>query len=111
MKKWFLVILYIAFILGLSSIPGKEIKILPQWRGADKAGHALLYTGLGYILERTTTPFCAIVLGFGVGALDENYQRFTPGRDTSKYDWMADAVGILLGISIARVWRKRKSRS
>jgi VanZ family protein len=36
-----------------------------------------------------------VVTGATVGALDEAYQRSTPGRISSIYDWLADVAGII----------------
>jgi VanZ family protein len=40
------------------------------------------------------------------GALIEVAQMFVPGRTASLADVVADAVGIALGLVLARVWRR-----
>jgi VanZ family protein len=37
-----------------------------------------------------------------LGALDEQVQRLAPGRDVSVADWMADILGISLGLFLRR---------
>jgi VanZ family protein len=38
------------------------------------------------------------IVGVAVyGALDEWHQSFTPGRDMSVYDWLADVAGAVIG--------------
>jgi VanZ family protein len=37
-----------------------------------------------------------------LGALDEQSQRLSPGRDVSVRDWFADILGISLGLILRR---------
>jgi VanZ family protein len=39
-----------------------------------------------------------VALGASVGALDEVYQSYVPGREMSVYDWYADIIGVTLGL-------------
>jgi VanZ family protein len=40
-----------------------------------------------------------------LGALDEQSQRLSPGRDVSMLDWLADILGVSLGIVVRRRFR------
>jgi VanZ family protein len=40
-----------------------------------------------------------------LGALDEQSQRLSPGRDVSMLDWLADILGVSLGIAVRRRFR------
>ena len=73
--------------------------------GSDKLAHGGLYLILGLCLgwgKRSTgssLPWVMILLiGVGYGALDEWHQNFVPGRDVSVGDWVADGVGVVLGL-------------
>jgi len=40
----------------------------------------------------------ALFIGLAYGALDEIHQLFVGGRSASIYDWIADALGSILGV-------------
>jgi VanZ family protein len=48
------------------------------------------------------------------GALDERVQYYIPNRDSSPYDWMADAIGYItagtLFLFVLDWWKKRVHR-
>ncbi len=73
--------------------------------GADKLVHGGLYLILGLFLAwgKARTGFAGPafllwIMGAGYGALDEWHQSFVPGRDVSVGDWMANSVGVMLGL-------------
>lgn len=71
--------------------------------GLDKVAHFGAYFVLGFLLAHATTrlqraPQVAIMLGLVYGFLDEFHQSFVPGRDASVGDWVADALGTVLGV-------------
>jgi VanZ family protein len=79
-----------------------------RFRNGDKVAHTLEYGGLGVLLARAARsrsgwdrPLAGGLVGFFVGlavaAADERFQAFIPGRDSSIFDWMADAGGLILG--------------
>jgi VanZ family protein len=39
-------------------------------------------------------------VGVSIGALDEIYQSYIPNRSMSFFDWLADAVGVIIGVGI-----------
>ena len=44
-----------------------------------------------------------IAVTLAIASVDEYHQRFIPGRDSSIWDWTADAVGIVIGTLIGLV--------
>ncbi|HEY7171728.1 MAG TPA: VanZ family protein [Vicinamibacterales bacterium] len=112
---WLPVVLYMAFIFGLSSIPNTPD--LPG--GSDKGLHALLYAGLGVLLVRALAggllrritlamALATTVIGGVYGVSDEFHQHFVPPRQVEALDVVADTTGAgaaafaLLGWSFAR---------
>jgi VanZ family protein len=45
------------------------------------------------------------LFGLAYGAIDERVQYYIPNRDSSPYDWMADAVGYLTAGTLFLFWR------
>ncbi|MES2310131.1 MAG: VanZ family protein [Verrucomicrobiota bacterium] len=107
-KKYIPLILYALFLLGLSSVPAKKLPQAPQWI-SDKMVHFALYTGAGIAFY---PPFSAPLQSWAatlvMGALDENYQRLTPGRTCDLHDWFADALGGTLGTTLTLLYAKRR---
>jgi VanZ family protein len=88
----------------LSELEGTSA-LLPA--GADKLVHGGLYSMLGLSLAWgwARTGFAGstvllLIIGAGYGALDEWHQSFVPGRDANLGDWMADVVGVMLGLML-----------
>ena len=114
-------IVYAAAIIGVSSIPSLH---LPELRlvASDKLAHFCEYAVLAFLTFRSFThlrrglkPRYAVlwaglfVVGFAF--VDEAYQRLIPGRFSSGWDILADAVGGLLVLTILEVrgrWRERR---
>ena len=97
--------LYYAAILSISALPASRIEkvnsIIPLPN--DKVMHLAVYTGFGFVLATLPYPAAAIgMTGSALGALDEQSQRLSPGRDVSVRDWIADVLGISLGILLHR---------
>jgi hypothetical protein len=112
---WLPVVLYMAGIFGLSSLP--TTPDLPG--GSDKGLHAVLYAGLGVLLVRAmagglrrritvTIAVAATLIAGAYGVSDEFHQHFVPPRQVEGLDVVADAIGAgaaafaLAGWSIAR---------
>lgn len=91
-----------AGILLLSSIPPSGIPG-GGLGGLDKIAHLAIYSILGLCLGRLRWPFAAAwLLGAALAAADEAYQHFVSGRTAEWGDWIADAIGLTLGLLIAR---------
>ncbi len=85
----------------------------------DKLAHMLEYGLFGWLLTRALAAsrdfrspaplvLWALFLGCLYGASDEWHQSFVPLRESSIFDWIADAVGVSAGIM---VWLKGKAFS
>lgn len=105
LKDWLPVLLYVGVILTLSAQP--YLRPPFEFANADKSYHVLEYFGLGVLLGRAmrdsrpgrsllVTALLALLLGVLVGAGDETFQRFVPGRDSSLLDLLADTTGVLM---------------
>jgi len=97
--------LYYVAILSISALPASRIKkvnsVIPLPN--DKIMHLAVYTGFGFVLASLPYPSAAIgMAGSALGALDEQSQRLSPGRDVSVRDWIADVLGLSLGIFLRR---------
>ncbi|HET7226635.1 MAG TPA: VanZ family protein [Candidatus Eisenbacteria bacterium] len=99
---WLPVLLYVTVIITVSSQPNLQVPL--QFTNADKLFHAAEYFGLGVLLARAlrrslptrrvvVAAIAALAIGVLVGASDEFYQSFVPGRDSSVYDLLADTMG------------------
>jgi VanZ family protein len=100
-------VVYIVLILVISSIP--NLRPPGRWVGSDKMWHVAEYAVLGGLVRRAfgiggTWGWAAAVAAAGaVGAIDELYQAFVPGRFSNLYDWMADLSGAAIGSALAPV--------
>ncbi len=105
-QYWLPVLLYVCLIFALSS--QSNLKPPLDFAYSDKLAHALEYAILGLLLARAvraaamlewplTAALLALSLGMIVGVADELFQSAIPGRDSSAFDFMADAVGLALG--------------
>jgi VanZ family protein len=103
--RWLPVVLWIAVILGLSSIPNLGSAPAP-FPGVDKLVHMSEFAILGFLLARALRiqrrPVWKIVLrvslcGVLIGGADEWYQLHVPGRMSDLYDVVADVLGTTLG--------------
>ena len=102
-------------ILLLTGLPGSYLPKVKPILGLDKLVHLLMYFGFAFItLWGYRKPYQdkgqayrkkAIWLVFSIsivfGALTEVMQEtLIPLRTGSVYDWIADAIGSLLGVTI-----------
>jgi len=110
-------ILFSLLILAGSSIPGHQLpkgfELTP-----DKLIHCVEYLILGLLIFRWLDLEFTIqhayvlftitlLIGSTFGALDENYQRLTPGRTPDVWDWVLDTIGVLIAAIIGSIyWRK-----
>jgi VanZ family protein len=106
---WLPALVYMAGIFIASSIP--DVGPLPGGV-SDKSAHTLAYAGLGvlvmYALARgeskgVTLPRCllAILAATLYGMSDEWHQSFVPGRTAEWGDVRANAIGAVLGVTLA----------
>jgi len=118
-----LLILYVLLIFFLSSRPYLT-PLGPEFELKDKVVHTveylilgvLLYTGIGWLLKKPkfTLFWILFAIGTTLAAMDETLQSFIPGRLTDVYDWLADTIGVVIGVGVAIViadrWRALSRR-
>lgn len=101
-------VVYCIIIFLLSSMPN-----VPGLPGgiSDKAGHAMLYGGLGFLVARAVAgtgsrwwPLLVVVFAALYGLSDEVHQLFVPGRQFELADLAADAAGAAIGAALYRLW-------
>ncbi|NIM18967.1 MAG: hypothetical protein GTO51_01120 [Candidatus Latescibacteria bacterium] len=102
-------ILYLALIFFISSRPHLRPPG-PEFKLKDKLAHlseyfilgALLFEGFGRGVSRSKfgTFIFLFAVGTSIGALDEIFQSYIPGREMSAHDWLFDAVGVGLGSGV-----------
>lgn len=101
-------ILYSILIFVLSSFPLKSFPSVPVAE-FDKLIHFIEYAIFGIFLMLAFTNMrsvkvvrSAIVISLIVGicysGTDEIHQWFVPGRNSSIFDLIADAVGVVIGV-------------
>lgn len=99
-------LLYWAAIFLATHLPSSS---LPKLHWSDKAYHAIAFAGLGFLLGWAIPASKGkllrhIVLVFAIGTiyagLDELTQTLIPSRTCDFLDFLADAVGLAIGISI-----------
>jgi len=107
LSAWVPAVAWTVLIFCVSSIPGLAPVIL-RFKFADKLAHACEFAGLGVFLtvayrgtlgERRLrfASLLAVATGLGIAVSDELYQFTVPGRAVEFLDWLADAVGVVLG--------------
>jgi len=90
-------VLYMAVILLASSIPAQQLP--SDFFINDKIVHFFEYGALGVLFSLAFKPQRPVILivsslfGMAFGGIDEYYQSFTPGRDSSAFDMVADTAG------------------
>lgn len=117
-RRWLPPLLWAAFILILTSIPGSRIPVLP-FRYFDKVVHLAIYGVLGWLAARAwangsravAAALSALVLVSCFGAFDEWHQQFIPLRSMDLLDWAADTTGAALGVVVAMSSSRRQVRA
>ena len=108
-KNILLVGAYYLAILSLSLIPKSGVDavndVIPLPN--DKVLHVGVYSGLGFLLGGLPYPSPWLgMIGCFLGALDEQIQRLAPGREVCVPDWIADIIGISIGLGLRRSFRR-----
>ena len=104
-------VIYWLLLITATSLPAAD---LPSIGTIDKVNHFIAYFGLAILLTLTflfqlkyesiykKAYLVAFLIVIFYGMLDEIHQLFIPGRDAEFFDWLADAAGAFLGVSL--VW-------
>jgi VanZ family protein len=102
-------ILYWLLILTLTSLPGNDLPNVPI---SDKIEHLMAFAGLGFLLIlslriqnkfpliKKHPAWSTIIIVSAYSAFDELHQIFIPGRTCDIKDWMADTIGVTIGVII-----------
>ena len=108
---WAPVLLYMAFIFYLSSMPEPPLPSSVTDKQAHFSGYALLgllvaRAAAGGLGRRVTwaVALAAIALTVAYGVSDEYHQSFVPGRDSDIHDVYADAFGAVIGTVLCWAW-------
>jgi VanZ family protein len=122
-RAWGVVILWLAFQLSLTSLPGSVLPDLPGTFRIDWVAHFCMYFGLAFLIARVwrmsgrrTALLLLVWFGIGAfGAFDEWHETFIPGRGAELMDWLMDmsgsAAGFTAGILLMRhQWAARLLR-
>ena len=94
------------------STPGVPLPPVPLL-SPDKVAHVLLFAvwTVLWVRARPDRPWTVAVWGAAFGVWIEVWQSLPlVGRMSDPYDALADAVGIALGLGLARLARRRRSR-
>jgi VanZ family protein len=110
LKCWFPFIFWIFLIFGLSSIPNISPEGIKLPSGSDKVIHYFEYSILALLFYRSLVynrrsignliAVVVVIAGSSVALMDEFYQSFIPGRDSSFFDLVADFSGVITGTVI-----------
>jgi VanZ family protein len=96
----------IFYISSRSTVPA------PEFPGADKMGHFVIYAVLGWLLARAAvltgiSLWWAVAFGVLYGATDEIHQAYVPGRSSEFLDWVADSAGVATAVYLYHRWHAR----
>lgn len=102
-------IMYVLLIFFLSSRPYLHSPG-PDFELKDKLVHLVEYLILGMLLTsafgrlggrtKAGTFLLFLAIGTTVAAFDEVLQSHVPGRNMDVFDWVADAVGVAVGVGL-----------
>jgi VanZ family protein len=120
LRYHFPVIVYAGLIFFASSFSAMPFD-LPSFDLKDKLVHFIEFAIFGVLLWRSANRWklslagvklliIALVIGSLYAAFDEFHQFLVPGRNCDFYDWVADAIGLAVGIAIAYIFIADKRR-
>jgi VanZ family protein len=112
-----LAIVFALLIIGGSSVPGRNIPEVFHLT-PDKLIHCAEYFVFGFFLFQwinlefensnlKSKLLLTIIFGTTMGIVDENYQRLTPGRTPDLWDWVLDAIGVIMLVTIIYFIKRR----
>ncbi|MCB9667021.1 MAG: VanZ family protein [Myxococcales bacterium] len=113
MIPWMAVVGYLILIWLVSQGPPPQA-IAWDYMPNDKVLHATEYMVLGLLLgwagintwpgrSRCWQLGAAFVIGLLAAASDELHQYFVPERTSDIKDWMADGLGLVVGLALAEL--------
>jgi len=102
-------IIYWLILFIATTLPTER---LPSLGFTDKINHFIAYFILAVLVSLTLiyqrksrflfekAPVATIVICLFYGAVDELHQLLVPGRSAETLDWIADALGTILGVLV-----------
>jgi VanZ family protein len=101
--RWGPVVAWAGLIFVLSSIPDLGTGLGGWDLVLRKIAHAGEFAVLGFLLVRALGgEWASLALGIAYAISDEVHQHFVPGRLGSPVDVAIDAVGVAVGVFLAR---------
>ena len=109
-------IVYWLILFTATSLP---VEKLPSIGLSDKVNHLLAYFVLSVFVYLTLlfqrkskflfkyAPAATLIISTFYGITDELHQLLIPGRSAEVLDWMADAIGAILGILLVYYLKNR----
>ena len=104
--------IYTVLLLAASLLPATEVPEVPliSW---DKAQHALAFALYGAMAAavcggRPRWKWITVGVGFAVGAASEGLQAFSPGRQVSGYDLIANILGVAIAVATVHLLTRKK---
>ncbi|MGH3131817.1 MAG: VanZ family protein [Gaiellaceae bacterium] len=105
-SSWLPVVLWLAVIFVLSSIPSLSSGLGVWDLVGRKLAHTAEYAVLGALLARALPELPALAAGSAYAVTDEVHQSFVAGRHGALLDVAIDAAGVLVGILLLRRLRR-----
>jgi VanZ family protein len=108
LRIWLPVVAWAALIFTLSSIPDLGTGLGTWDTILRKGAHMTEYAILGALLLRALGREApAFVAGVAYAVTDEIHQHFVEGRHASPVDVAIDSAGVLIGILVIQITRRR----
>ena len=109
--RWVPAVLWTGLLFAASSRPSTPVSLE---HGTDKLAHFGAYAVLGLLLAhgwwQSGVPVLVVLLaGVFIGAMEEVYQSFVPGRVPAVGDWIADVLGVTAGLWMGAGWLRYRS--
>jgi len=89
-------------------LPGSAVPSETVIPNIDKVVHFLIFGVPAYLFARLTgRPALVGAIFVAHGAASEFIQGFIPGRDPDVFDFTADAVGVLVAVTLVALQKRR----
>lgn len=115
---WAPPVAWCGLILVATSVPLPTEDLSSPGLPLDVVGHLVMYFGLGWTVGRAllrsgrggaAAASAAWLGGLAFAALDEGHQAWVPTRVPSTADWIADGVGLTVGLALVMVVSRLRS--
>ena len=106
-RTWVPVVVWAGVIFAFSSVSDLGTGLGTWDLVLRKIAHFCEYGILGLLLARAADEPVAVAVGVAYAGSDELHQHFVPGRHAAFRDLAVDAAGVLTGVIVARIFRRR----